>query len=374
VLCDVSLTERTDSREHVVPNAIGGRLKVKGFICKRCNNSAGQDWDAEIATNLIHLSHLVGITRDRGQPPSMRVKTVAGEDILLKSGGGMTIAEPIYSETSTGDGVEVQFSARDMSEARRMLKGVKRKYPSVDVETLLQEAKLVSSYAAPIHVQLELGGELAHKSMIKSLLALARHEGWGASGLAGAIEFLRSSSLGIDVWPFFERDILVERPRGVPLHVCALSADPVLKRVFGYVEYFGVFRFVIVLAHGYAGPRRHAVYAMDPRSGARMPMSVALSFDDGELARMAAGTAAPASAMKAAFGAVLDDALSRQFEVEKSRVISEAVAYGFANCGAREGELLQAEHASRLAALVAERLAPFVLQHLRPLEQTRSGR
>ena len=45
-LCKVPLTSENDSKEHIIPQSIGGRKKVKGFICQDCNSTTGQEWDS----------------------------------------------------------------------------------------------------------------------------------------------------------------------------------------------------------------------------------------------------------------------------------------------------------------------------------------
>ena len=47
-LCDKNLNKNNDSKEHIIKNSIGGRRKVKGFICDSCNNKTGNEWDNEI--------------------------------------------------------------------------------------------------------------------------------------------------------------------------------------------------------------------------------------------------------------------------------------------------------------------------------------
>ena len=37
VLCESQITDGNDSRKHLIPNAIGGRRKVRGFLCNICN-------------------------------------------------------------------------------------------------------------------------------------------------------------------------------------------------------------------------------------------------------------------------------------------------------------------------------------------------
>ena len=65
-ICSELLTEKNDSREHVIPSALGGRRRIRGFICGTCNKRTGNEWDAPLVTALQHLSILVGVRRDRG--------------------------------------------------------------------------------------------------------------------------------------------------------------------------------------------------------------------------------------------------------------------------------------------------------------------
>lgn len=53
ILCSTRLTGETDSGEHIIPDAIGGRKAVRGFICKDCNSRTGTDWDAEERKNPV---------------------------------------------------------------------------------------------------------------------------------------------------------------------------------------------------------------------------------------------------------------------------------------------------------------------------------
>ena len=69
VICDDIISTENDSEEHVLTEAIGGRLTVKGFICRRCNNRAGHTWDAQLASQLHPLSLIFGVaTRFHAKP------------------------------------------------------------------------------------------------------------------------------------------------------------------------------------------------------------------------------------------------------------------------------------------------------------------
>ena len=76
--CGKVLTSNNVSKEHIIPNAIGGKKGVSGFICDRCNNETGAAWDAELARQLNPISLCLGIRRTRGKVPPQVFPTSSG--------------------------------------------------------------------------------------------------------------------------------------------------------------------------------------------------------------------------------------------------------------------------------------------------------
>ena len=51
-LCKCPINEGNTTKEHIIPNAIGGRRTVKGVLCRTCNSTTGERWDAELVKQL----------------------------------------------------------------------------------------------------------------------------------------------------------------------------------------------------------------------------------------------------------------------------------------------------------------------------------
>jgi hypothetical protein len=96
VRCDCPIDESNDSEEHVIPNSIGGRLKVRGFICRDCNSRTGETWDATLSQQLNFFCHFFGVKRERGVLPRQPIETTAGEQLLMQPGGGFKMKDPFY--------------------------------------------------------------------------------------------------------------------------------------------------------------------------------------------------------------------------------------------------------------------------------------
>ncbi len=141
-ICDQQITKETDSGEHVVPNSIGGRKKVRGFICNPCNNSVGKTWDAKLASQLNWFCVAIGIARDRGKSPDEIVKAVDGKEFRIGANGTMTLKDPLFQVVEENGMANVTMFARSPSEARQMLDGLKKKYSEFDLEAALKEIEM----------------------------------------------------------------------------------------------------------------------------------------------------------------------------------------------------------------------------------------
>ena len=87
-VCDTEITTINSTEEHIIINAIGGRLKSRKLICVKCNTELGETIDAVLAKQLNSLANMLMINRERGEPqPIMSEKLSTGENILIEFGG-----------------------------------------------------------------------------------------------------------------------------------------------------------------------------------------------------------------------------------------------------------------------------------------------
>jgi hypothetical protein len=366
VICGTDITATNDSKEHLIPNSIGGFLKVRGFICEPCNNSTGAEWDVALAKSLNPLSLFFRINRDRGDVPSQNFNTTAGESLTLHPEGKLSPTKPNYEESEVEEGTRIQISARSMKEAKQMLKGVKRKYPKLDLDGTLQDAKTLSKYPdGMLHFELSLGGPLAGRSIIKTALAFVHHCGLNTDLCSIAVEYLRNPDASPSYGYYYERDIIVNRPLGVPIHCVAVSCDPDTGQMLAYVEYFGCQRIVTCLSDTYTGPKFASAYAINPITSEVLPVSVNMDFNAQDISDIYGDKRVPNGSVDAAFGPVIEYGLKVQSDEEIGRVTSKAVEKAFATCGAAEGEKLTQEHVNAIMKTLGTEMEPLLLHILK---------
>jgi len=368
IICGDPITQKTDSREHVITNAIGGRLKTRGFICKKCNNKMGHTWDDTLAEQLNLLCLFFGVVRQRGKSPSHPIQTTTGEKYLLQPGGALKPHKPTVKKTEREGGrTEFQITARTSEEARKILKGIKRNYPTLDIEETLRGAKDTTSYPTGLlNFSNQLGGELAGRSIVKTAAAYAHNVGLSVNGFPAALRYLSDPAAEACFGYYYETDLVTNRPPGVPIHCVAVSGNPDSRLLLAYVEFFAVHRMVICLSDQYAGTAIDQAYAIDPTTGKEVGVSLApLQFSASDVEEIYAYGKIPDGSIERAFAEVLQPAMKRQFDAETTRQISDAVEYGFKNCGAKPGDILTEQQTKTLTGLIMQRLQPFLLHRIR---------
>ena len=366
-LCPAPLTDENKSREHIIPNSIGGRKKTSGFICDTCNNNCGKTWESVLAEQFLWFSHAVGIKREHGSPPDMRIRTVLGEELLLRHNETMTTAKPTYVEQEGEDGkINIQISVRTEEEAKRVVKGVARKYPSVDAEAAT--ANLVTTETpldSPLSVNLQFGGPDGGRSMVKTALALASEYGIDHTKCEKGISYLKSDDA---LPPFgfgYTVDFVKNRPQEEIFHCVAVAGLPKLGKILAYVEYFNVARILVELSDLYDGEGFYCSYAIDPTSGVEVDIQVDFEQDQAVMQEILDGDGMPLDKYTEAANHALAIVMKKKFDHERDRVVADAAKFAFEKLGVQPGGSLPAEKAQEFSALIMEKLAPFLAAHMR---------
>jgi hypothetical protein len=366
VRCGCPINDGNDSDEHVIPNSIGGRLKVRGFICRACNNRTGETWDAVFAKQTNFFCHLFGVVRERGEPPPQPIVTTAGEQLLMQPDGGFKMRNAVFQETPTEGGKQIQIKARSIREATAILEGVARKYPKVDVAAELARAKEEHTYPEGVmRHDIFVGGPSGGRSIVKTAAAFAFHCGVSIEQCDLALAYLRDENAEEIFGDYFERDLVDGRTAGVPIHCVAVTGEPESGMLLGYVEYFGVHRVVVCLSQSYTGPALARSLGLDPTTGKTIPLAVDLRFSVADVQAIYNYERVPDGSRERAYEAVVPTAMKRNFDRAVAHESARATQYALENCGAKPGDNITPELAKKIADLATERMMPFIQRHAR---------
>ena len=358
--CGATLTNSNTHREHVFPNAIGGRKTVVNFICSDCNNKTGADWDATLVEQLRPLCTMLNVNRPRGGNRPFVVETISGRKLAVNPDGSMTIAQPVFEKRQLDGKSEVTIHARTMREFKSMVAGLKKKHPQIDIDEVIKRADRKREYLRePYAIAPNVGGSLAGRAMIKSCLAMVYDAGLDIGHCKEAESYLLKE--GTPCFGHYnERDVVKNRPEETFFHCVHVCGDPNERQLLAYVEYFGWLRIVACLSNNYEGIAFSHCYAIDPVAGKELHLDIELVIKPADIPKIYDYRKVNYNEVRRALGAVMG--AWRQMDLERARAhaIEDALKFACDEGGIEEGDILSDEQAARFARVVANRLEPFL--------------
>ena len=360
-LCGTSLTAKNASKEHVFPNAIGGRKSVRNFLCVACNSTTGNEWDTELVSQFRPLCTMLNIRRQRGENRPFDVESVSGRKLTLNPDGSMTIAEPLFEPKELDGKTRVKIHARTIPELRRMLSGLRKKHPRIDVDELVKQAPRVREYSSePYAVPLNVGGLVAGRSMIKSCLAMVYDAGLDIGHCEEAEHYLVKG--GPPCFQFYtERNPVRNRPEKTFFHCVHVRGDRERRQLIAYVEYFGWLRYIARLSKDYDGHAFSHSYAVDPVSAKELDLDVVLEVEPADYEEINDGCNLDFDKVARDLNVLVG--AWREMDVDRARAeaIKDAFAFACEVCAIKEGDMLSDEQLAQFGQVVWNRLVPFVV-------------
>ncbi len=353
-LCEQQIDIANDSREHIIPHSIGGRRKIRSFICIDCNSCSGDSWDAAIWEQFSHLAMMHGVDRERGAPPNIKIQTIDGESYLLLPDGSMTISSATYRAEHSENGLKINITAKDKATAHKMVKQVAKKNPKIDVSSFLEGMTIKETpLESAVTFSSEFGGELAGRSMVKTAVALAAAAGVRPQSCDAAKLYLKNDTVTPPYAFFYLRDLVTDRPTTHAFNCVSVIGIPAKRQLLGYVEYFSMSRIVVILSEQYDGPSIHTTYAINPASSSGLTLSVNLNLADEELELIRTNQALTdetyAAALNEGFAIIHKRSESRYLEREASNAFEHACE----SMGIARDSFIPPERAQEFSNLVA---------------------
>lgn len=184
ILCKDPIPSKTKP-EHVLLNALGGRLTAREIICPSCNHRMGVGPDNDLANSTTFLRNICGLKAGDGdKPPQIRGLKVEGNRVDLKPGMQLQMrSRDPMSVNISETGIEIRIEAYSDAEADKLAEGAARKIakhlghkkPEV-IEALkhdiLKDRKSTYRPSPTINQNLEFGAGQSQQAMAKAALVL----------------------------------------------------------------------------------------------------------------------------------------------------------------------------------------------------------
>lgn len=142
--CSTPLEGDKISDEHLFTQALGGRLHSEELLCRPCNSAWGEHPDGDLFKAMQSLAVRLNVRRAKGRGDHPKVPGIAsdGTKIKMDSHGKPEPHDFEFKQHDLSGGAkQISMVARNEAEALRNLKKLQAKYPQLDIEQILKDAK-----------------------------------------------------------------------------------------------------------------------------------------------------------------------------------------------------------------------------------------
>jgi len=238
--------------EHIIPQAIGGRLKAK-LYCKVCNGTLGHELDDEISKQFGWVGTLLNIKRERGEPQPYEVTDLSSGDTLVYDGKDLKRKKPIVIIKSK-DGKKLDsadITARSEKELKEICASIQKRYElSGEMNTFL-DAK-----PGPTNAELEItiDNDILRRAISKIAYGFLCTKVQANIVLSSDFDSIRdyiTNGKGPNLACANYVDTVFMTDNVRPLHKIHIALNRTDKIVIGFVSIFGVYRFTVLLAENF---------------------------------------------------------------------------------------------------------------------------
>lgn len=115
--CGLRITSKNKSKEHIIPNFLGGKLKSAKLICQKCNSEFGETIDKELYKQLGFAADIIVNDRNRKkEDKGVIIETTSGKKAKV---GLKFIPKPkLYIKLPSGK--EIQIIGKNENELRKI--------------------------------------------------------------------------------------------------------------------------------------------------------------------------------------------------------------------------------------------------------------
>lgn len=263
-LCKNEITDENVSIEHILPNAIGGRLKSSSLICKECNSKFGDTSDACLAKQLEFFANQLNIKRERGSVQNVEMtRESTGETYLVSPEGDLVPRKPLIKERESNGNLEIYVKANDEKTIESILIGLKRKYPKLDITKFNDALKHEVEYIdEPLHGTISIDGKKIFPAILKIAVNYYIEKGGDIEFVDSAIEDLKNNQTHrVDL--IIKEGLVVESDSEDVLHYIFINGCREKKKLYAIIELYSTVQFVIKLSDNYNGEDVQHLYVFD---------------------------------------------------------------------------------------------------------------
>ncbi len=253
IFCNTQLVENIRSKEHIIPQCMGGKLWSRDLVCKDCNNKFGTEFDEALIKRFCLIMYPLRLYNDDIKIKDVEVEFEGIKYLFTEEGIKLKDPKPIYDENGVWKGM-----AYPSDEAmRKDLKKKKKKDPTIDIQgTVDLSRKTKKDIYGPFKFTIDRIGEEAYRCCGKICYEFLYifNENYSPSN-DYFIDFV-SGSLQIEDYPictWYSEYDLFNRDVEKIYNIIVVEGRNEENIVIGYFEGYGCLKTLMVIDRDYNG-------------------------------------------------------------------------------------------------------------------------
>ena len=363
-VCNSKISKENESSEHVILNSIGGRLKSKKLLCKKCNSEFGDDIDVELSKQLNYIANMLNIKRDRGEPQPFIVETKEGNvKYKYMPGGKPEIKDPTVERKAMKDGkVQYYIEARNYDEANRILNGIANKNPNIDVEKIIEKTEKRREYIEDkLHFKFDIGGDKSFRSICKSAVNFYILKGGIRDYIFHLIPYIKEGVGETPLWYYYPDENIIPKDKKQVLHSLIVKGNKQDKILYSYIEFFNVYKFIVILNNNYEGRNIEFSYFYDILNQEEINKNYRIDISKKSIKTTIRDKNIPIDKIKNQYNKILKIISEQQNSKHIKEMVSQAIKNSLEKYP--KGETITPEMIEELNNELMKRIIPWVLHN-----------
>lgn len=266
-LCKSFLNDENKSKEHILLNSIGGRLKSSWLLCKTCNSSFGSEADKKLSEQLAFVSNYLRVKRDQGKNPDIKGGTTEdGTEYKLVEGHYPVKTKPTITKTVIGKKINYQIIGEDKEEVQKILDSIKKKASktnyNLENESVVETERYLDDRDT-ITFTGNIGGELPFRSITKSAVNYFIYVKNSTKHVEHILPYLKGLESADFSFHYNTEKPPYDLKENEVLHILHLVGDKEKGLLYCYIEFFSAYPFITLLNDKYIGDNFTSTYCYD---------------------------------------------------------------------------------------------------------------
>lgn len=280
-ICDNPIEGDNVTVEHIILNGIGGKLRSKKLICKKCNNELGCGSDVALSESLSFYTDMLLVKKDRDNDHNQVMVDEDGLEIIVeKAGNKLELRRPYFHKEIKGNEKRYHIVVKDKEELRKYLAGQVKagEMTQEQMDEVMSKAKVTKQ--RPKLTKQTCVPEEAFPSIVKSAVDYYIERFHHNENIKHLIPYLKGEKDCKEVLKLVVLDQLpyTESPCGIT-HMIHLEGSAKKGVLYALMEYFSIYTYVVFLKDDYTGPDVNETYCYDVINNAEVKRNFSLPID-----------------------------------------------------------------------------------------------